>query len=108
MRDRAAAAAKQAAAPAPQPAVPQVGTGQNALALGRTIFEKTAGGVGCASCHGMNGRGVDALGTPEIRGVTEAQVRTALTSVQQMSRIMLNDAEIAAVVLYLQQLATQP
>jgi mono/diheme cytochrome c family protein len=108
MRDRAAAAAKQAAVPAPKPAVPQVGTGQNALALGRTIFEKTAGGVGCASCHGMNARGVDALGTPEIRGVTEAQVRTALTSVQQMSRIMLNDAEIAAVVLYLQQLANQP
>jgi mono/diheme cytochrome c family protein len=108
MRDRAASAAKQAAAPAPQPAVAQVGTGQNALALGRTIFEKTAGGVGCASCHGMDGRGIAALGTPEIRGVTEAQVRTALTSVQQMSRITLNDAEIAAVVLYLQQLAKQP
>jgi len=106
MRERVAAA--QAAAPAPRPAAAPGGTGQNALALGRTIFEKTAGGVGCASCHGMNGRGGAQFNAPDIRGADEMRLRSALAGVVVMSQIRLNDAEIAAVVLHLQELNKQP
>jgi mono/diheme cytochrome c family protein len=106
MRERVAAA--QAAAPAPPPAAAPGGTGQNALALGRTIFEKTAGGVGCASCHGMNGRGGAQFNAPDIRGADEMRLRSALAGVVVMSQIRLNDAEIGAVVLHLQELNKQP
>jgi mono/diheme cytochrome c family protein len=105
MRDRVAAA--QAAAPAPRPAAAAVG-GANAPVSGREIFEKTAGGIGCAACHGMNGRGAAQLNAPDIRGADEARVRAALTGVVVMSRITLNDAEIAAVVAHLAELNKQP
>ena len=82
--------------------------GGNALALGRTIFEKTAGGVGCAACHGMNARGGAQSNAPDIRGADEMRVRAALAGVAVMSRITLNDAEIAAVVAHLQELNKQP
>jgi mono/diheme cytochrome c family protein len=78
------------------------------LALGRTIFEKTAGDVGCASCHGVNGRGAVQLNAPDIRGADEARVRAALSGVAVMSRITLTDAEIGAVVAHLQELNKQP
>jgi DNA-binding beta-propeller fold protein YncE/cytochrome c553 len=106
MRERVAAA--QAAPPAPKPAAAPGGTGQNALALGRTIFEKTAGGVGCASCHGMNGRGGAQFNAPDIRGADEMRLRSALAGVVVMTRITLNEAEIAAVVLHLAELNKQP
>ena len=77
-------------------------------ALGRIIFEETAGGVGCAYCHGMDGTGNQVLGGPDIRGETSERVRGALTDVDFMSEIRLNDDEIAAVVSHLQQLADQP
>jgi mono/diheme cytochrome c family protein len=95
-RPPAAPAAGAAAAPAAARGVP--------LAAGREIFEKTAGGVGCASCHGMNGRGGGPLNAPDIRGADETRIRSALTGVVVMSRITLSDAEIAAVVSHLQAL----
>jgi DNA-binding beta-propeller fold protein YncE len=104
MRQRVAAA--QASAPAPKPAV--AAGGGNPLVLGRTIFEKTAGGVGCQACHGMNGTGGAQFNAPDIRGADEMRVRAALAGVAVMSRIMLNDAEIAAVVAHLQELNKQP
>jgi mono/diheme cytochrome c family protein len=76
--------------------------------LGRTIFEKTAGGVGCQACHGINGTGGAQFNAPDIRGADEMRVRAALAGVAVMSRIMLNDAEIAAVVAHLQALNKQP
>ena len=105
MRQRAAVV--QPAAPAPTSAAAPA-AGGNPLALGRTIFEKTAGGVGCAFCHGMNGRGGAQFNAPDIRGADEARVRSALTGVVQMSQIRLNDAEIAAVVAHVQELNAQP
>jgi DNA-binding beta-propeller fold protein YncE/mono/diheme cytochrome c family protein len=101
MRQRAAA--RQ---PASAPAAPTAPTaaGGNPLALGRTIFETTAGGIGCASCHGMNGRGGAQFSAPDIRGANEARVRAALTGVTQMGQIRLTDTEIAAVVAHLQEL----
>jgi mono/diheme cytochrome c family protein len=104
MRQRVAAL--QPPASAPKPAV--AAAGSNALALGRTIFEKTAGGVGCASCHGMNARGGTESKAPDIRGADEMRVRAALAGVTVMSRITLSDAEIAAVVAHLQELNKQP
>jgi len=75
------------------------------------VFDKTAGGVGCAYCHGLDGKGggISGLGAPDIRDRKEAQVRGALTGgVPLMSFIKLNDAEITAVVAYLQYLNEQP
>jgi len=104
MRERVAAV--PAAGPAPKPAV--AAAGGNPLALGREIFEKTAGGVGCASCHGLNGRGGAQFDAPDIRGANEQRLRAALAGVVVMSRITLNDAEIAAVVAHLAELNRQP
>ncbi|MCZ7574258.1 MAG: cytochrome c [Ardenticatenaceae bacterium] len=79
------------------------------LAKGKLIFEKTAGGVGCASCHGMDGKGNTKIGAPDNRGATEEQVRTALSGgVEMMSFIKLTDDEITAVVAYLKYLSEQP
>ena len=104
MRQRVAALPPSA--PAPKPAI--AAAGGNQPALGQTIFEKTAGGVGCAACHGMNARGGGQLGAPDIRGADEMRVRAALAGVALMSGIKLNDVEIAAVVAHLQELNKQP
>jgi mono/diheme cytochrome c family protein len=105
MRQRVSAGQK--AAPAPTPAAAPAGAGGNSLALGRTIFETTAGGIGCAACHGMNARGGVQFNAPDIRGADEARVRSALAGVAQMSQIKLSDAEITAVVAHLQELNKQ-
>ncbi len=91
-----------------RPAASRAAARRNPLALGRTIFEKTAGGVGCAACHGPNARGGAQFNAPDIRGADEMRVRAALAGVAVMSRITLNDAEIAAVVAHLQELNKQP
>jgi mono/diheme cytochrome c family protein len=104
MRERVAAA--RAAAPAPKP-VAAAGRG-NVPVSGREMFEKTAGGVGCAACHGMNARGGAQFNAPDIRGADEQRLRAALAAVTVMSRITLNDAEIAAVVAHLAELNKQP
>ena len=104
MRQRVAAL--QPSVPAAKPAA--VPAGGNVLALGRTIFEKTAGGVGCAACHGMDARGGAQFKAPDIRGADEMRVRAALAGVTVMSRITLSDAEIAAVLAHLQELNKQP
>jgi YVTN family beta-propeller protein len=105
---RLRAAARQASTPAPKPAVAPAAAGGNLLELGQTIFEKTAGGKGCAACHGLNARGGAQLNAPDIRGADETRVRSALSGVPQMSQIRLNDGEIAAVVAHLQELNKQP
>lgn len=78
--------------------------------IGREIFNKTAGGVGCAFCHGADGKGDGPamLGAPANRGATEQLVREKLAGVPDMSGIKLTDAEIDAVVVYLAYLAEQP
>ena len=72
------------------------------LRRGYTVYK----GV-CAACHGMNARGGAQFNAPDIRGADEARVRSALTGVAQMSQIRLSDAEIAAVVVHLQELNKQ-
>ncbi len=74
------------------------------LAQGKLIFEKTAGGVGCAACHGLDGKGGSA---PYNRGASESRFREVLAG-SAMNFIKLSDQEIKAVLAYLQWLATQP
>jgi DNA-binding beta-propeller fold protein YncE/mono/diheme cytochrome c family protein len=93
---------------AAQPAAPQLAAGGggrgNAPVSGREIFEKTAGGIGCAACHGMDARGGAQAKAPDIRGADEMRIRAALAGVAVMSRLTLNDAQIAAVATHLQEL----
>lgn len=91
-----------------KPTSPVSDSDSDILAQGKLIFEETAGGVGCASCHGMEGKGNTTVGAPDNRGATEAQVRQALVDVEMMRSIKLSDAEISAVTIYLQYLNEQP
>jgi mono/diheme cytochrome c family protein len=102
MRQRVAALQPAATAPG------QAAAGGAQRPQGRAIFEKTAGGTGCAACHGMDARGGAQFKAPDIRGADETRVRAALAGVTVMSRISLNEAEIAAVVAHLQELNKQP
>lgn len=77
------------------------------IAKGREIFEFTAGGVGCASCHSHFALGDIAIG-PNIRGVTEDTIHSALENVELMSFLngKVTDEDIHAVATYLQYLDT--
>lgn len=102
--------------PATSVPTPMVSAGDDdLLAKGKLIFEKTAGGVGCASCHGLDGKGNPQAGIPANRGKTEGQLRQALEGITNelggvppMAFIKLTDAEITAVVAYLRYLNEQP
>jgi len=76
------------------------------LAQGKTIFDKTAGGIGCASCHGFDGRS-GTIGPPNA-GADETTVRNALQTVPEMQIVDLSHSEIKAVVAYLKYLGDHP
>lgn len=65
---------------------------------GKRIFEETAGGVGCASCHLEDGTGD--VG-PNIQGRTAKEIREALGRVEKMAMIELTETEIDQVAEYL-------
>ena len=77
--------------------------------LGKLLYDETAGGTGCAYCHGFDGRGVGLEGqtAPSIRGMTRADVRQSITGVVDMDNIELNNDEVLAIVAYLRYLAEQ-
>ena len=87
-----------------EPANPQ----QALIDQGKIIYEVTAGGVGCAFCHGLDGRGKAEVASPPNRGATEEIIWNALETRPQMTFITLSDHEIKAVAPYLQWLDTQP
>ena len=98
---------------APQPATqPANSAASDPLAKGKLLFDNTAGGVGCAACHGLDakGNGPAGVNAPTIRGKNEGDVRAAIAGgVPMMTTIItLNDEEIAAVVAYLDYLSQQP
>ena len=68
------------------------------IAAGKKIFEETAGGVGCASCHGMDGKGDYG---PANAGASKDSVISALGGIEDMSFIQLTEEELDAVVAYL-------
>lgn len=53
------------------------------VARGRTVFEKTAGNIGCAACHGHFAMG-DIATAPNIRAADETRVKNALGGVGAM------------------------
>ncbi len=80
-------------------------------AQGKLIWEEAAGGVGCAYCHGLEGKGsgTSGQGAPNIRGTNKSQIRRAVAGgVPLMSFIKLNEEELAAVAEYVQYLSAQP
>ncbi len=68
---------------------------------GKQIFEKTAGGVGCASCHGGTGQGD--IG-PNIRGKDSVAVLKQLKTNPNMKFIKLTKKEVDQVATYLRYL----
>lgn len=88
---------------------PAIAQDADLIARGKLLFEETAGDVGCAMCHGMEATGDADAGAPSIRGVTDAQMKSALAgAVPVMEFIQLTDAERKAVHAYLQSLAQGP
>lgn len=100
-------AASQPATPTAASQQPSTGgmplTGR--LAVGEEIFQTKAGGVGCAACHGKDGKGATA---PANRGSSAEEIRVQLATNEAMQFISLTDDEIEAVAEYLAYLATQP
>ncbi|MBU1176357.1 MAG: cytochrome c [Alphaproteobacteria bacterium] len=72
------------------------------VAAGQRLHEETAGGVGCASCHGMNARGEGLA--PDIRGVTADQIIDSLKNTEDMREIALTKADINDIVAFLAML----
>ncbi|MBC7157330.1 MAG: cytochrome c [Rhodobacteraceae bacterium] len=86
------------------PALAQEATLDPAAEAGKLIFEKTAGGVGCAMCHGPTAEGD--IG-PAIQGADPAMIRGQLDTNDQMAFISLSDEEIEQVSTYLRYLHDQ-
>ncbi len=78
--------------------------GGDLLGEGERIFLVEAGGMGCDACHGATGGGDLGIG-PNVRGKTFDEVKLAIRDISEMEDIRLSDAEIEAVVVYLQYLA---
>ena len=68
---------------------------------GKLIFEETAGGVGCQSCHGMDASGETA---PDIRGQDARTILEQLRGNENMQFIRLKKKEIDQVAAYLNYL----
>lgn len=70
------------------------------LTLGKEIFDVTAGGVGCASCHGFDAQGT--ADGPNIVGSSKSAISGALGGgVLDMEDIKLSPTELDAVYAYL-------
>ncbi len=77
------------------------------IAQGKLLFEKTAGGVGCALCHGMDAMGDPAQGAPSNLGADWESIEQALYDRPQMSFISLSRDEVKAIAAYLRWLEEQ-
>ncbi|MBI4313143.1 MAG: cytochrome c [Chloroflexi bacterium] len=108
-------AATPTSTPTPPPPPPPTPTptlaapsGDAVLERGKLIFDKTAGGIGCAACHGLDGKGNGPakVNAPDIRSKTEADVRAAVAGGVPMMQaiIKLTDDEFAAVAAYIASL----
>lgn len=76
------------------------GAEDEVLALGREVFEVTAGGNGCAACHGKDAQGT--ADGPNIIGSSKASIWGAIGGgVIDMNDISLTPEELEAVYRYL-------
>lgn len=72
------------------------------LALGQEVFDVTAGGLGCAFCHGPGGEGTS-FG-PRIAGRSKEDIVGALRWASDMTKIELTTEELDGVALYVARL----
>lgn len=70
-------------------------------AKGKQIFDETAGGVGCQSCHGDTGEG---LVGPNIRGKDTTTILDQLRTNEKMQFIELSPDDVDSVAIYLRYL----
>ena len=105
----ATAVPAQPTAVGPSPTSPANPPDDDSLALGKLVYDETAGGVGCAECHGLDGKGQGRRGesAPNIVGASRTAVREALRGAFDMQDIKLTGDELAAVIEYLQFLVEQ-
>lgn len=105
---------KPASTPSPSPATPPPAATPIPVkadpailrAKGEEIFQKTAGGVGCKSCHGADGKGIPNT-APDVRGKTADDIKRALGG-DAMRFLSLTEEELEAVTTYLKYLQSQP
>jgi mono/diheme cytochrome c family protein len=78
------------------------------LALGKLVWEETAGGVGCQDCHGLNARGK--AEAPSVVGAGRTKIASALGGgvVDMNFDVKLTSEEIDAVAAYLSYLVAHP
>ena len=77
------------------------------LAIGKAIWEETAGGLGCGQCHGPDATGT--IDGPGITGASRSAFRSALGGgVPDMGDLKLTPDEVTSVFAYLRWLVTQP
>jgi len=83
------------------------GGGDDLVAQGKVLFERTAGGTGCAMCHGLDAQGNTVIGAPPNIGATRDMIWNALDTRAQMSYLVLTPDEVNAIAAYLAYLAEQ-
>jgi mono/diheme cytochrome c family protein len=78
------------------------------LALGKLVWEETAGGVGCQDCHGIDAKGTS--DAPNVVGAGRTKIATALAGgvVDMNFDEKLTSEEIDAVAAYLTYLVQHP
>lgn len=94
--------------PLPDSTQPTTGDQTEIINQGKILFETTAGGVGCALCHGLDGMGKPELATPQNRGATADMIWDAIETRAQMTFLVLSNDEVRAIAAYLQVLDDQP
>lgn len=78
------------------------GVSAEVLALGKEIWDVTAGGEGCAACHGFDGLGGDA---PGVVGASKSAISGAIRGgTPDMEHIVLTRDELTAVYEYMRTL----
>ena len=87
---------------------------QELLAIGKEVFDVTAGGLGCAFCHGLDGKGNGpaGIGAPANRGMDKSKFDAAISDGESGAMEFLDgqltSSEEKAVIEYLGWLGTQP
>lgn len=87
------------APPTTTTAAPDDTVSDEVLALGKEVWEVTAGGEGCGACHGMDGLGGDA---PNVLGASKSAIVSAIRGgTPDMEHIVLTAEELDAVYEYM-------